>query len=99
MRVVTSLRDPLIFPLPSKLCPQRVLAVSNLVAVPALPEHDEAIVAVVALPIRLPVSVPVKSLLKEASPFTINLLTVVVPPILVFPDKAKLGTLSVLVEV
>ena len=44
-------------------------------------------------------SVPVKPLLKEASPFTINLLTVVVPLILVFPDKAKLGTLSVLVEV
>ena len=52
-----------------------------------------------ALPIRLPVSVPVKPLLKEASPFTINLLTVVVPLILVFPDKTKLGTLSVLVEV
>ena len=68
VRVVTSLRDPLTFPLPSKLCPQRVLAVSNLVAVPALPEHDEAIVAVAALPVILvaiglqPISVPETSL-------------------------------------
>ena len=48
---------PLIFLLPSKLCPQRVLTVSNLVAVPALPEHDEAIVAVEALPSRFPLNI------------------------------------------
>ena len=33
------LMAPLTFPLPSKLCPQIVLAVCNLVAVAALPEQ------------------------------------------------------------
>ena len=87
---------PLTFPVPSKLCPQIVLAVCNLVAVAAFPEQLDA---VLALPIRLPVSVPVKPLLKEAFPFTVNVETVVVPLIVAFLDKVKLGTLSVLVDV
>ena len=75
MILVTPVKAPLTFPLPSKLCPQIFLAVCNLVAVAALPEQLDA---VFALPIRLPVSVPVKPLLKEAFPFTVNLETVVV---------------------
>ena len=93
--LVTPVSAPLPFPVPSKLCPQIFLAVCNLVAVAALPEQLDA---VLALPIRLPVSVPVKPLLKEAFPFTVNVETVVVPLMVAFPDKVKLDTLSVLVE-
>lgn len=72
--LLTPVNAPLTFPVPSKLCPQIVLAVCNLVAVAAFPEQLDAVVALSAVnadltfPIVISLEVlPPAVIVKEAS--------------------------------